>query len=100
MVAPSAKLVVPAGANHTVLVASPLLLIVSVAVPFGAAQLAGNTKSWMDTTLLGMMLRYLSSIPDFTANPYYVTGHTASATTTGVSMVLAGGFLPILLTVA
>ena len=43
MVAPSAKVVVPAGANHTVLPASPLLLIVSVAVPFGAAQLAGNT---------------------------------------------------------
>jgi len=29
-----------------------------------------------------------------------LTGHTASATTTGVSIVLLGGLTPILLTVA
>src|SRR5664279_223323 len=100
MVAPSANVAVPAGANHTVLPASPLLLIVSVAVPFGAAQLAGNTWSWMGSTLLGIRLRHGSSTPDFTQKPYWVTGHTASATTIGASIVLVGGLFPILLTVA
>jgi len=43
MVAAATKLVVPAGANHTEFEASPLLLMVMLLVPVGAAQLAGKT---------------------------------------------------------
>jgi hypothetical protein len=42
MLTASTKLVVPAGANHTVLDEFPLLLIFTVA-PAPIAQLAGNT---------------------------------------------------------
>ena len=54
----------------------------------------------MGNTLLGMTLWYLSSIPDFAAIVYCASGQTASDTTMGVSIVLVGGFYPILLTVA
>jgi len=43
MVAPSVKVVVPAGANHTEFEASPLLRILMLLVPVGTAQLEGNT---------------------------------------------------------
>ena len=43
MVPPAAKLVVPAGANHTDFDESPLLRMGMLLVPVEAAQLAGNT---------------------------------------------------------
>ena len=43
MVAPATKFVVPAGANHTALDESPLLLMGMLLVPVETAQLAGNT---------------------------------------------------------
>ena len=46
MVAPSAKVVVPAGANQTLLVASPELTMVTVAPPF-LVTLAAKTVSWL-----------------------------------------------------
>jgi hypothetical protein len=43
MVPPAANVVVPAGANHTALDESPLLLIGTLLAPVETAQLAGNT---------------------------------------------------------
>jgi hypothetical protein len=43
MVGPSAKLAVPAGANHTVFEAFPLLRIPRLLVPAVTEALAGNT---------------------------------------------------------
>jgi hypothetical protein len=40
---PATKVVVPAGANHTALDESPLLLMGMLLVPVETAQLAGNT---------------------------------------------------------
>ena len=60
----------------------------------------GRILDNINPKLIGIALCHGSSMPDFPQNPYWVTGHTASATPTGASILLAGGFAPILLTVA
>jgi len=100
IVAPAAKVVVPAGANQTAFDASPLLRMPRVLVPRATAQLAGKTKSCVETSAVGRMARYVSWIPEPRQVAYCVAGHTLSATATGGSIVLFGGFTPILFTVA
>src|SRR5690348_14816006 len=100
MVAPATNVVVPAGANQTTFAASPLLRMPMLLVPRASAQLAGKTKSWVETSAAGRIARYPSWRPEARQVAYCAAGQTSSGTATGGSMVLLGGFTPILFTVA
>jgi hypothetical protein len=101
MSAPSSKVLVPSGASQTTLKGSPELRIGSeVLSPELTKTLAGKTYSGRDTSSLLKRCMYSASKPEFTQVVYCARGQTLSGTAIGASMVLLGGLMPILFTVA